>query len=64
MRFHLTVLAIYWKCFRCCAIQRELWRTAISPTRSADIVGTYQPLESGFNYKELGVVPKPVSAYK
>ena len=37
---------------------------AITPTRSVDIVGTYQPLESGFNYKELGVVPKPVSAYK
>ncbi len=37
---------------------------AISPTRSVAIVGTYQPLESGFNYKELGVVPKPVSAYQ
>jgi Trehalose utilisation len=37
---------------------------AITPTRSVDIVGTYQPLKSGFNYKELGVVPKPVSAYK
>ncbi len=36
----------------------------ITATRSVDIVGTYQPLESGFNYKELGVVPKPVSAYK
>ena len=36
----------------------------VTPTRSVDIVGTYQPLESGFNYKELGVVPKPVSAYK
>ena len=38
--------------------------SAITPNRSVDIVGTYQPLESGFNYKELGVVPKPVSAYK
>ena len=38
--------------------------STITPTRSVDIVGTYQPLESGFNYKELGVVPKPVSAYK
>ena len=38
--------------------------SAITPTRSVEIVGTYQPLESGFNYKELGVVPKPVSAYK
>lgn len=38
--------------------------SAITPTRSADIVGTYQPLESGFNYKALGVIPKPVSAYR
>ena len=37
---------------------------AITATRSVDIVGTYAPLESGFNYKELGVFPKPVSAYK
>lgn len=36
----------------------------ISPNRSVDIVGTYKPLKSGFNYKEIGVVPKPVSAYK
>ena len=36
----------------------------ISPTRSVDIVGTYKPLESGFNYKELGVVPKLPAAYK
>ncbi len=38
--------------------------SAISASRSVEIVGTYQPLDSGFNYKELGVVPKPVSAYK
>jgi len=37
---------------------------SITPTRSVDIVGAYKPLESGFNYKELGVVPKPPSAYK
>ena len=37
---------------------------AIDPSRSVDIVGTYKPLESGFNYAELGVVPKPVSAFK
>jgi hypothetical protein len=37
---------------------------AITSTRSVDIVGTYQPLDSGFNYDKLGVVPKPVSAYK
>jgi hypothetical protein len=33
-------------------------------TRSVDIVSSYQPLESGFNYEELGVIPTPVSAYK
>ena len=38
--------------------------SAITATRSVDIVGTYKPLESGFDYQELGVVPKPVSAYK
>ena len=38
--------------------------SAITATRSVDIVGPYEPLESGFNYAELGVVPKPVSAYK
>jgi hypothetical protein len=37
---------------------------AIDPKRSVEIVGTYKPLESGFNYAELGVVPKPVAAYK
>jgi hypothetical protein len=24
----------------------------------------YKPLASGFDYEELGIVPKPVSAYK
>jgi hypothetical protein len=38
--------------------------SAITPNRSVEIVGTYKPLESGFNYEELGVVPKPVSAYR
>lgn len=38
--------------------------SAIKADRSVEIVGTYKPLESGFNYKELGVEPKPVSAYK
>lgn len=38
--------------------------SAINPASSVAIVGTYQPLSSGFNYQELGVVPKPVSAYK
>ena len=38
--------------------------TAISPTRSVEYVDAYKPLVSGFNYKELGVIPKPPSAYK
>ncbi len=37
---------------------------AITATRSVDIIGTYAPLESGFAYKKIGVVAKPVSAYK
>lgn len=49
-------------------INAAYWGTgmesAITPTRSVDIVGTYQPLESGFDYQALGVVPKPPSAYK
>ncbi len=36
----------------------------IKADSSVEIVGEYKPLESGFNYKELGVEPKPVSAYK
>lgn len=37
---------------------------AISPTRSVEIVGDYRPLGSGFDYPGLGVVPKPVAAYR
>ena len=37
---------------------------AISSTRSVEIVDLYKPLASGFNYKELGVVPKPPAAYR
>lgn len=51
----LIVNAVYW------GVGLE---ASITPARSVGIVGTYQPLESGFNYKELGVVPKPPSAYK
>ncbi len=51
----LIVNAVYW------GMGLE---SAISPTCSVDIVGRYLPFESGFNYKELGVVPKPVSAYR
>jgi hypothetical protein len=38
--------------------------SAISATRSVEIVGDYRPLGSGFNYQGLGVVPKPVAAYR
>jgi Trehalose utilisation len=38
--------------------------SAITATSSVDIVGTYKPLETGFDYKKLGVVPKPIAAYK
>ena len=51
----LIINAAYW----CMGME-----AAITPTRSVDIVGKYDPLESGFAYKEIGIVPKPVSAYK
>ena len=51
----LIINAVYW------GMGME---SAITPTRSVDIVGTYQPRDSGFNYKALGVIPKPVSAYR
>ena len=38
--------------------------SAISPTRSVEIVGKYKPLETGFDYEKIGVVPKPPAAYK
>lgn len=37
---------------------------SISASSSVDIIGDYQPLESGFNYDELGVKPHPVSYYR
>ena len=51
----LLVNAAYWS--------MEL-EESISATRSVEIIGTYQPLESGFNYDELGVKPHPVSFYR
>jgi hypothetical protein len=36
----------------------------ISPDRSVDIVGDYEPLASGFNYEKLGVVPRLPAAYR
>lgn len=38
--------------------------SAISATGSVETVGDYNPLGSGFDYEQIGVVPKPVSAYK
>ncbi len=37
---------------------------AITADRSVDVVGAYEPLESGFNYEELGVVPKGPGEYR
>ena len=37
---------------------------AITTTSKVDYVGEYQPLKSGFNYQEIGVVPKPPAAYR
>ena len=37
---------------------------AISPTRSVETVGPYEPLRTGFDYAKIGVTAKPVSAYR
>jgi hypothetical protein len=37
---------------------------AIDGKRSVEVVGKYEPLESGFDYEAMGVVPKPVAAYR
>jgi type 1 glutamine amidotransferase len=51
----LIINAAYW------GMEME---SAITATRSVEIVGSYKPLESGFNYEELGVKPQPISAYR
>ena len=51
----LIINAAYW----CMGME-----AAIAPARSVEFVGAYAPLESGFDYKKIGVVAKPVSAYK
>ena len=51
----LIINAAYW----CMGME-----AAITPTGSVEFVGKYEPLESGFAYKEIGVVAKPVSSYK
>jgi hypothetical protein len=51
----LIVNAAYW----CLELER-----AISPSLSVDIIGDYQPLDSGFDYSKLGVKPKLVADYR
>jgi hypothetical protein len=51
----LVVNAAYW----CMGMEG-----AITDSSSVDIVGSYQPLKSGFNYKQVGVTPRPVSYYR
>jgi hypothetical protein len=51
----LIVNAVYW------GLELE---SAINATRSVEIVGTYEPLSSGFDYNELGVVPKQPAAFR
>ncbi|MCK5942035.1 MAG: ThuA domain-containing protein [Planctomycetes bacterium] len=36
----------------------------ITPDLSVEIVGAYEPLQSGFNYDKLGVKPQPVRHYR
>ncbi len=52
---HMIINAAYW------GMGMEV---AISPTRGVEIVGEYKPRETGFDYQAIGVVPKPVAAYK
>ena len=51
----LVINSTYW----CIGMEES-----ISATRSVEIVGSYEPLESGFNYDELGVKPRPISFYR
>ena len=49
-------------------IQAAYWlmsmESQIDPARSVDIVGPYAPPKSGFNYKELGIKPRPVAEFR
>lgn len=51
----LVINSTYW----CIGMEES-----ISATRSVEIVGSYEPLESGFNYDEIGVKPRPISFYR
>jgi hypothetical protein len=37
---------------------------SIDPRSNVDIVGAYEPLESGFDYRQLKVVPRKPSYYE
>lgn len=51
----LVINSAYW----CMGMEGD-----ISADRSVEIVGSYEPLESGFNYDDLGVKPRPISYYR
>jgi hypothetical protein len=51
----LTINAVYW----CLELENR-----ISAVSSVAFAGPYAPLDTGFNYAELGVVPKPPAAYR
>jgi hypothetical protein len=51
----LIINAVYW------GMGME---SAITAKLNVDIVGSYEPLVSGFNYDKIGVMPKPASAYR
>ncbi len=51
----LTINATYW----CLGLEDR-----ITATMNVDVVGPYEPHDSGFDYAELGVVPRPVSAFR
>jgi hypothetical protein len=51
----LVINAVYW------GMGME---TSISAESSVEIIGIYEPLESGFNYDELGVKARPVAFYR
>lgn len=51
----LTVNAAYW----CLSIEAD-----IDPNSSVQIIGEYNPPDSGFAYSKLGIVPRKPSSYK
>lgn len=51
----LTINAAYW----CLGLE-----SAISPTSSVDYLGNYEPLDTGFDYEELGIVPRLPSYFR